>query len=298
MLGPMPGIERSIISFTSGGERCAAWLYRPADPTGPTPCVVMANGLSLTLNDGLDVFARAFAEVGSAVLAFDHRCLGDSGGEPRGRVRIGAQLEDWRNAVATARGLDGVDPMRIVTWGFSLAGGHAVTTAANDDDVAGTILLCPMLDGLARVTDTPPGLAATLTVKGLAELAGLARPVPVTAQPGETAIMTFDGEADGFGRAVPAESNWINQIYPALLLRAPTYRAVRHAVRFNRPTYIDLGERDISVSGKAIEKFARRAPQATLNRFDGDHFDPLVPPLAPGLAEGQAAFLRDAIVAA
>ena len=143
MLARMPGTERSTISFTSGGERCAAWVYRPGAATGPTPCVVMANGLSLTLNDGLDTFARAFAEVGSAVLAFDHRCLGDSGGEPRGRVRIGAQLEDWRNAVATARGIEGVNPMRIVTWGYSLAGGHAVTTAANDDDIAGTILLAP-----------------------------------------------------------------------------------------------------------------------------------------------------------
>ena len=42
-----------------------------------------------------------------------------------------------------------------------------------------------------------------------------------------------------------------------------------------------MGERDISVSSKAIEKFAERVPQATLNRFDGDHFDPLLPPWHP-----------------
>ena len=147
----------------------------------------MANGLSLTLNDGLDTYARAFAGVGSAVLAFDHRYLGDSGGTPRGLIRIGIQLEDWRNAVATARGLEGIDPTRIVTWGFSLAGGHAVTTAANDDEIAGTILLCPMLDGFARIGVTPPSLAAKLTVLGLAELAGFRRPVGVTAAPGGTA---------------------------------------------------------------------------------------------------------------
>ncbi|MEA2347134.1 MAG: uncharacterized protein QOG62_921 [Thermoleophilaceae bacterium] len=298
MLAAMAGVERTTISFTSGGERCAAWLYRPAEASGATPCVVMANGLSLTLNDGLDVYARAFAEVGSAVLAFDHRCLGDSGGNPRGRIRIGAQLEDWRNAVATARGLDGVDPARIVTWGFSLAGGHAVTTAANDDDIAGTILLCPMLDGLARVTDTPPKLAAKLTVLGLAELAGIRRSIQVTGHDGDTAIMTFEGESDGFERAVPEGSNWLNETLPALLLRAPTYRPVRHAARFNRPTYISMGERDISVSNPAIERFAKRAPNATLDRFDGDHFDPLTPPIAPGLAESQAGFLRDHIVAA
>ena len=172
-----------------------------------------------------------------------------------------------------------------------------MTTAANDDEIAGTILLCPMLDGFARIGVTPPSLAAKLTLLGLAELVGLKRPVGVTAAPGGTAIMTLEGEADGFARAVPDESNWLNEMYPATMLRAPTYRAVRHAGRFNRPTYLDLGERDISVSGKAIERFAERAPDATLNRFDGDHFDPLLPPLANSLAERQAVFLRDRIVA-
>jgi pimeloyl-ACP methyl ester carboxylesterase len=296
----VPQADPVTTTFSSGGEMCEAWLFRP-DPVPAAeraPCVVMANGLSLTRWDGLPAFARAFADAGANVLLFDHRFLGGSGGARRGLVRIGKQLSDWRAAVAAARALDGVDPERIVTWGFSLAGGHAATTAAGDARIAGYIGLCPMLDGLARVMVTPPGLAAKLTVRGIAELAGAARPIKVTGRAGETAIMTLPGEAGGFARAVPGGSPWINVIYPALLLRAPVYRPVRHAARFARPAYLDLGESDISVSNPAIERFAQRAPDATLHRFEGDHFDPLIGELAGRLAAGQAEWLDRHIVSA
>ena len=64
------------------------------------------------------------------MLVFDHRYLGDSGGEPRQRFRKRDQLQDWRSAVSFARTLDGIDPERIVLWGFSFSGGHVVETAA------------------------------------------------------------------------------------------------------------------------------------------------------------------------
>jgi hypothetical protein len=61
---------------------------------------------------------------------------------------------------------------------------------------------------------------------------------------------------------------------------------------------MSLGETDITVSNAAIEKFAARAPDATLARFEGDHFDPLLPDLASRLAAGQADFLRTKVVEA
>lgn len=294
----MPSGEPVTTTFASGSEQCEAFLYRSDHGAERAPCVVMANGFSLTRHDGLDAYARAFAAAGAVVLAFDHRHLGGSGGEPRGLIRIGRQLADWRAAVEVARTLDGVDPARIVTWGFSLAGGHAATVAATDPEVVAFIGLCPMLDGFARVADTPQALAAKLTVRGLAELVGARRPVAVTAEPGGTAILALPGEADGFARSVPEGSPWINKTYPAVLLRAPTYRPVKRAASFKRPAHVSLGETDITVSNAAIEKFAERAPDATLARFDGDHFDPLVPGLAERVAAGQAEFLHTRVVEA
>ena len=85
------------------------------------PCVVMAHGFSLTRHDGLAPYAEAFARAGAAALIYDHRFIGDSEGEPRQRIQPAEQLEDRRSAVAFARTLDGIDPDRIVVWGYSMS---------------------------------------------------------------------------------------------------------------------------------------------------------------------------------
>ena len=100
-------MERSDVTFPSGDAHCAAWLYRPTNApaaTAPAACVVMAHGFSLTRHDGLTPYAERLAEAGIAALAFDHRYLGDSGGEPRQRFRkrdhFGAFLGDGPRRVA------------------------------------------------------------------------------------------------------------------------------------------------------------------------------------------------------
>ncbi len=130
--------------------------------------MVMSHGFSMTRHDGLVPYAQALAGAGASVLVFDHRHLGDSGGEPRQRFRIAEQAEDVRAAIAYARTLDGVDPARIVLWGFSFSGGTAVNVAAADASLAGLILLCPFLDGLARVLNTRPGLVGWIVPQSAA----------------------------------------------------------------------------------------------------------------------------------
>ena len=48
-----------------------------------------------------------------AVLAFDYRHFGASGGEPRQVIDIAEQQDDYRAAVRYARTRDGIDPDRI-----------------------------------------------------------------------------------------------------------------------------------------------------------------------------------------
>ncbi|HEV3053293.1 MAG TPA: alpha/beta fold hydrolase, partial [Solirubrobacteraceae bacterium] len=180
-------VEREEITFTSGADEVAAWLY---GGTGDA-CVVMAHGFSLTRHDGLDPYARAIAAAGPQVLVFDHRYLGDSGGMPRQHFSKRAQLEDWRNAVAHARGLDGVDPGRIVLWGYSFAGGHVATLAAEDHRLGAAIMLCPFVNGLPRLRTSKPGEAAWLMPRALLNLAGTPVRIPVTGPPGTHAALTL-----------------------------------------------------------------------------------------------------------
>lgn len=242
----------------------------------------MAHGFSLTRHDGLLPYAERLAAAGVGVLAFDHRYLGDSGGEPRQRFRKRAQREDWRSAVAFARGVDGVDPGRIVLWGFSFAGGHAIETACADPRVAATIALCPLVDGLARALATPPSLSAWLIPRAIADQLGRHNLVPVTAQPGEHAAMTRPGEAAGFHSVVPDGSPWRNEISPGVFLSVAMHRPLAHVGKLRTPLWIGLGEADVTVSARSLERLAARAPRAELHRHAGDHFAPFLGD-APGL---------------
>ena len=138
-------MERQKIRFASGDTECAAWHY-PGTNGG---CVVMTGGFAVTKEPGTDLFARRFAEAGFSVLAFDHRHLGESGGQPRQVQRVGEQLADWRAAIGCARALPGVDPARIAIWSFSSSAGHVFRIAAGDAGLAAAIAQTPYADGPA-----------------------------------------------------------------------------------------------------------------------------------------------------
>ena len=252
----------------------------------------MAHGFSLTRHDGLARYAELLASAGAAVLVFDHRHLGDSGGEPRQRFRKAEQLADWRAAVAYARSLPDVDPARVALWGFSFSGGHVVQRAAADRRIAAVLALCPMVDGLARVLSTPPRASAWLTPRALADRLGRHNLVPVTGQPGELAAMTLPGEADGFRATVPDGSPWRNEISPGVFLTAALHRPVALARRVHAPLWVGLGERDVSVSRRAVERLAVRAPRGELHSYPYQHFDAFLGDGPERVAADQIDFLR------
>lgn len=142
---------RRDVWFESGGLRCAAWLYSPAEASGPRPLVIMAHGLGAVREWRLTAFAERFAEQGWMVLVFDYRYLGASEGSPRQLLDIGKQLDDWRAALAYGRSLPGVDPDRIVVWGTSFGGGHALRIARENHRLAAVVAQCPFTDGPASL---------------------------------------------------------------------------------------------------------------------------------------------------
>ena len=124
---------RDDVRIPSRGEELAAYVYRPDATGGDAPCVVMAHGFSATRDDGLPGYAEAFRDAGFVVVLFDYRHFGASTGEPRQLLDIARQHDDYRAVIGWARGLDGVDPERIVVWGSSFSGGHVLAIAAAGD---------------------------------------------------------------------------------------------------------------------------------------------------------------------
>ncbi|GAA5147495.1 hypothetical protein GCM10023321_08430 [Pseudonocardia eucalypti] len=157
-------VARHEVAFPSSGDECRAWLFLPE--TGRAPLVILGHGLGGTREDGLEPFARRFAEAGIAALVFAYRHFGDSGGQPRQLLDIGRQLEDRAAALAYARVPREIDPTRIALWGTSFGGGHVQTAAARDGGVAAVVSQCPFTDGIAAT-----GAAHPLSLLGSARLA-------------------------------------------------------------------------------------------------------------------------------
>jgi uncharacterized protein len=281
------GMVREEVRFASGSADCAGWWY---DAGGPATCVVMAHGFSLTMRDGLAPYAEAFAAAGCHVLAFDHRHLGESGGEPRGRFRIGAQQDDWRRALAFARSRPGVE--RVVLWGFSFSGGHVVSLLGRGADVAGALVLCPFVDGLSRVLRTPPLTVARIIPRAALDAVGRTTFIPVTGPVGSVAAMPFAGEQEGFAASIAPDSRWTSSVTPAVFLTVGLFRPVRRARRISVPLWVGRCADDITVSGKAVGRLAARSPAAELHEYAGDHFDPFHGDLPGRIAADQVAFLR------
>ncbi|MFI4989427.1 MAG: alpha/beta hydrolase [Solirubrobacterales bacterium] len=286
---------REDLHFSSGAERCAAWLYPAAGPprnnpgaATTTPLIVMAHGLSGTRRDRLGTFAARFAAAGIAALVFDHRGFGDSDGEAD-LFEPARQLEDWRAAISFGRSLPDIDGERLATFGSSMGGGNALAAAAGDERVAAAISQVPFLDIVLQAHRSSP----RVTAKMLAAAAH-GRHLPVLGEPHEAALLNAPGAAEGWRRvvAIGEDSRWRDRVSTRWLLGRP-YRPGRHAAKLHCPWLVCVGEADrVAKPGPAIAA-AQRAPLGELRTYPGvDHFDIYDGPAHEALVADQLAFLR------
>lgn len=142
------------VRFPSSGIDCDAWFFAgssgsPFEVDGKRPVVVMAHGFAGTKDSGLAPFAQRFAKAGLAVFAFDYRGFGLSGGQPRQQISLERQADDYRAAIVAAKKQPGVDPDRVILWGVSQSGGHALTVSSGRTDIAAVVSVIPLVNGLA-----------------------------------------------------------------------------------------------------------------------------------------------------
>jgi fermentation-respiration switch protein FrsA (DUF1100 family) len=270
-------VTREDVALYSDGVRCAAWLFRP-EGDGPHPCVVMAHGFSAVRDQRLDAFAKRFADAGLAALVFDYRHFGASDGEPRRLLSIRRQLDDWRAAIVHARATEGIDPDRIALWGSSFSGGHVVATAARDPRVAAVVSQVPYTFGITALAAAGPRGIWNLTVHGLRDAAAalLGREphrIPAVGPPGSVAAMTEPTALPGFLAMTPPGSTWVNEYTARLGLTVLGYNPYRRLGAIRCPVLVAIAEDDATTPARPAARAARRAPNATLARYPGGHFD-------------------------
>jgi uncharacterized protein len=260
-------------SFRSTDTDCAYRIWKPCNPSGRThPCVVMANGFSLTIEDGLPAFAQRFAAGGFVVVAFDFRHLGASGGGPRQVVDYARQRADFAAAVSFARQLDEVNPSAVAVWGLSVSAGHAIQMAAEDAGIAAVVGLSPMLDAVAFALRSSRNTARIMFDGTREALTGRAVRVPAVGPVGSYAVLA-GGEAMAGMAAIRGDTSlWRNEASPRPLLKSAMFRPFRSARRVRCPLLICLGDRDTIAPRRAARFTARHAARGELRRYPIDHF--------------------------
>jgi fermentation-respiration switch protein FrsA (DUF1100 family) len=266
------------LTFRSGGDECKAWLFLPrAEATTPLPCVVLGHGFDGVREQRLDAYGALFAAAGVAALAFDYRHYGSSGGQPRQLYDNEAQVEDWRAAIACARGHESIDPDRIALWGTSTSAGHATKLAAEDGGIAAVVVQMPLVDGLAQLLGTPILQSLRLLWAGLRDKIGSlfgAKPliIPAAGRPGSLAAATSADALSGLAAMTPPNSTWRNEVVARFTLSTALYRPGRLAGRLRRPLLVCMADGDEIVPPAPALRLVEQAPDAELRRYPFGHF--------------------------
>jgi len=268
---------RHDVTFPSGQDNCAAWLYLP-ETDSPAPVIVMAHGLGGVRTMRLDAFAERYCEAGYACLVFDYRHFGDSSGEPRQLLSIKRQLEDWANAVAFARKYERVDGQQVIIWGSSFSGGHVLKTAATVPGIAGVMSQCPFTHGIASSLSLHP--MSTLKVSALATLDLLTAPfrskpvmVDLAGNPGDGALMTAHDVMEGYNSLKPEGVEISGQVAARFGFEITRYFPGASASKVTVPTLLIACLKDTVAPVKPTLKYAKKLVQGTVVELDTGHFD-------------------------
>lgn len=263
----------------SDGVRCAGTLWLP-ERTSPPPVLVMAHGFGADRAWGLPMFAERFAQEGFASFLFDYRGFGDSEGMPRRVVSPRRHVEDLSRALEHVRRLPDIDPERVVLWGTSLGGGHAITVAATHPHISGVIAHVPHVDALASLVGLgEPIHTLRLIGAGLRDVARMAtfrepHYVANVGRTGELAIMNTEDAWEGFLALIPQGASFDNRCAARVAFTFPFYRPIRKARAVRVPTLIVAATQDSLIPIESIRKTAARIPQCKLVELDCPHFAP------------------------
>ncbi|MDT8273831.1 MAG: alpha/beta hydrolase [Desulfomonilia bacterium] len=288
-------MKRVDSDFFSNGLRCSGWLFLPDGAQKP-PVIVMAHGIAVQKDFGLQNYAEYFVSKGMASYVFDYRNFGGSEGQPRNLVNPWRHLADWRAAITHVKGLSDVNPELLALWGTSFSGGHVVVTAAKVKGIRAVVAQVPFVDGISSAMQLPVSYQASGVYHGLWDVFNLVRgraphTVPAVAEPETFALMNTLEYMEGFSALVPENTTWKNEVPARILLTISSYRPITYSRRIPCPVLLVYAKRDSLIPYQTVEKMGRAIPRAELLGLDAGHFDVYTGKLFAQVVEKQADFL-------
>ncbi len=285
------------IRFPCGGEECSGLLYLPQGE-GPFPGVVMAGGLGIVKEVHADDYAGYWASQGIAVLSFDYRRIGESGGEPRLAIYPEDQLADYRCAISYMRSREEIEGDRLCVWGTSFSGAHVLSLLAFPPRG----VRC----GVAQVPSVYMYKTLEMHHGSIAPLLWLAEEarqecckgdyseamVPIASQnpPG---LITSGEAVEYYREQAKRYKTMENKVTIDSLERIIGYNPGHQAELVSKPILFIVAEKDKTVpTGEVIEVASRVKVDKRLVRYMAGHYDVYRDPLRTDIAKLELEWYR------
>jgi len=157
-----------LVEFPSEGATLRGRLYLRAAARQPLAVVIMAHGLSATINGmTADRYAELFSDAGFAVLLYDHRNFGISDGEPRQEINKWVQARGYRDAMTFLAKRPEIDANRMALWGDSMSAAEVIVVGAIDTRVKAIVAQVPACGDNPPPADPDGSLFASIKEKFL-----------------------------------------------------------------------------------------------------------------------------------
>ena len=293
-------------TFPCQQTTCDAELWLPAaTPAGQKPpVIVMAHGFGGLKHWGLPAFAERFVQAGFAVVRFDYRGFGKSGGQPRRVVDGKEHVKDWLSAIDAVSQRKDVDGSRLGIWGTSYSGGQVLVAGAERPQAVKAVSAqVPFVSGLSSGLKFPikyQPLATWYAVRDLLR-SDDEEPlyVPVIDPKGGFAALICDECYEGYKKLVPAADQAdpaTNRVAARVFMSLPFWFPGNRAKDITAPTLIVAADNDGLIPVSKVREVAQSVPRGEYLELKGaDHFSPYSGPMFEQVVARQTAFFQKAL---
>lgn len=290
-------------SFACQQTTCSAEMWLPTQtPAGQRPpVIVMAHGFGGLKHWGLPAFAERFVQAGFAVVRFDYRGFGQSGGQPRRVVDGKEHVKDWLSAIDAISQRPEVDGQRLGIWGTSYSGGQVLVAGAERPQVVKAVSSqVPFVSGLSSGLKYPIKYQPMATWYALRDLmrSDDEEPVyvPVIAESGEFAALICDECHEGYKKLVPLADQQdpaTNRVAARVFMSLPFWFPGHRAKDIAAPTLIVAAENDGLIPVGKVREVAQTLKNGEYVELKGaDHFSPYSGPAFEDVVARQTAFFK------
>lgn len=282
-------------SFACQTATCDGELWLPKGVSKP-PVIIMAHGFGALKDWGLQPFAERFVKAGFAVMRFDYRGFGKSGGQPRRVVDGPEHVKDWVAAIDSVRVRGDVDGARLGLWGSSFSGGQVLVAAAQRRDVVKAVSAqVPFVNGLQSALKYPLKYNPQAAWNGLRDLMRGPKDepiyIPIVAKDAFAALVC-DECVPGYNALVPADQVATeNKVAARILMTLPWFKPASSAPHITAPVLVVAAEKDGLIPVEGVRDMVKTLPHGEYLELKGaDHFAPYVQPLFDQVSARQVAF--------